>query len=65
MRTGQWKRLAGTKHDSTQCAVCRVEGWATEGEGEWIGPGGEGFAWKRDCREHRLEAIVVAQPEQV
>lgn len=46
-------------------AVCRVEGWATEGEGEWIGPGREGFAWKRDCREHRLEAIVVAQPEQV
>lgn len=59
------------KHDALRCgSVCGAvqcaggrPGRATEGEGEWPGPGGEGFAWDRDCREHGLEATVVTQRE--
>lgn len=59
VRTGPWARQAGTGHDTVQCAG---RGWgATEGEGEWTGPGREGCAWERACREHGLEATMAEQ----
>ena len=59
---GEDRSVGKAGRDQTQWfSVLGGDGGATEGEGEWTGPGGEGCAWERTCREHGLEANTAEQ----